>query len=208
MNVEKPIRQTQEERSRRMRTRLLEATLDCIQTLGYARASTTEIAKRAGVSRGAQVHHFPTKLDLVSAAAEYLMRDTLVRTKAAIESHTDPDKRLEAMLEVMWRDIFRGRMFSVTLELMLAARTDSDLHQMLLPLVERWNQLSNEGWRKYFTQSPQSQVQAETILNITVGLYRGLSMEMAYRRDPEVIEQMVEQWTKVVATLVRSKPGI
>jgi AcrR family transcriptional regulator len=64
-------RRTQEERSATTRARLLDATIDCLSELGYTNTTTTEIAKRAGLSRGAQLHHFPTKaawLELLVAA--------------------------------------------------------------------------------------------------------------------------------------------
>src|SRR5882672_9007518 len=65
-------RRTQEERSATTRALLLDATLECLTELGYARTTTTEIAERGGVSRGAQLHHFPTKAELVTEAVEHL----------------------------------------------------------------------------------------------------------------------------------------
>lgn len=62
----------QEERSRVMRARLLEATVELLVERGFAGTSTTLVSERAGVSRGAQLHHFPTKNDLVVAAVEHL----------------------------------------------------------------------------------------------------------------------------------------
>src|SRR5580765_2376049 len=66
------VRRTQAERSAATRARLLDATIECVLDLGYARTTTIEIARRAGLSRGAQLHHFPTKIELVTAAIEHL----------------------------------------------------------------------------------------------------------------------------------------
>ena len=65
-------RRTQEERSAETRTRLLDAAIECLLKLGYAGTTTTEIATRAKVSRGAQLHHYPTKQELLTAAVEHL----------------------------------------------------------------------------------------------------------------------------------------
>src|SRR2546430_17226831 len=65
-------RRTQEERSASTRARLLDATIFCLSELGYGRTTTTEIAERAGVSRAAQLHHFPTKAELVTTAVYHL----------------------------------------------------------------------------------------------------------------------------------------
>src|SRR5258705_10494928 len=70
----RPVRRTQEQRSAATRARLLDATIACLDQLGYSRTTTTEIAERAGVSRGAQLHHFPTKAELVTTAVEHLFR--------------------------------------------------------------------------------------------------------------------------------------
>src|ERR1041384_8156245 len=67
-----PGRVPQEQRTRAMRARLLEATVDCLVERGFAGTSTTLVSERAGVSRGAQLHHFPTKNDLVVAAVEHV----------------------------------------------------------------------------------------------------------------------------------------
>src|SRR3954449_830184 len=62
----------QEERTRAMRQRLLDATLQCLVERGWSGTSTTLVSERAGVSRGAQLHHFPTKNSLVLASVEHL----------------------------------------------------------------------------------------------------------------------------------------
>ena len=62
----------QEERTRVMRQRLLDATVECLVERGWSGTSTTLVSQRAGVSRGAQLHHFPTKAALVLAAVEHL----------------------------------------------------------------------------------------------------------------------------------------
>ena len=62
----------QDERSAETRKRLLDATVDCLFERGYAGTTTAEIAGRAGFSKGAQLHHFPTKEKLVISALEYL----------------------------------------------------------------------------------------------------------------------------------------
>ena len=47
--------------------------MECLAELGWSGTSTTEVARRAGVSRGAQQHHYPTKMLLVAAALEHLL---------------------------------------------------------------------------------------------------------------------------------------
>ena len=67
------VKLSQEDRTRAMRTRLMEATIDSLVELGWSGTTTTVVSQRAGVSRGAQLHHFPTKQALVVGAVEHLM---------------------------------------------------------------------------------------------------------------------------------------
>ena len=71
--AEPVMRRTNGQRSAATQAQVLDAAIDCLVELGYARTTTTEVARRAGVSRGAQTHHFPTKDDLVLAAIDHLL---------------------------------------------------------------------------------------------------------------------------------------
>ena len=81
----------QQERSIETQGRLLDATIACLVDLGYARASTTEICKRAGLSRGAQLHHYPTKAELVSAAIERLFERRHQEFRASLRAQPSLD---------------------------------------------------------------------------------------------------------------------
>jgi len=50
----------QDEKSAETRRRLLDAAILCVIERGYANTTGSEIAERAGLSRGAQLYHFPT----------------------------------------------------------------------------------------------------------------------------------------------------
>ena len=111
-----------------MRLRLLDATVDCLVQHGYAGTTTTRVTELAGVTRGAQVHHFPTRADLVAAAVGHLaeMRAELAFEKIdAVRTAPDP---LDAALELMW-EVHQGPVLYATMEIWVAARTDQDLRE-------------------------------------------------------------------------------
>src|ERR1700757_797172 len=78
-----PARRTQAQRRDAMRRRLLAATVASLAEDGYAGSTLSSIVRRAGVSRGAQVHHYPNKQALILDAAEDLMRRSY-RTLGAV----------------------------------------------------------------------------------------------------------------------------
>src|SRR5690349_22346126 len=106
-----PARPAQQERSRATQQRLLEAAVDCLVEYGWSGASTTVIAERAGVSRGAQLHHYPTRAALVLAAVEHLAerRAAEIRAEAAALA-IDPDDRVDRVIDML-AAAFTGPLF-------------------------------------------------------------------------------------------------
>lgn len=117
------MRRTQAERSAAMRQRLLDATVECLVRYGYAGTTTHRVAEVAGVTRGAQIHHFHSKEDLVVAAIEHLAQQraqATIREVGRIRESQDP---ASAVLDFIW-DVHQGPIVVATLELWMAARTD------------------------------------------------------------------------------------
>ena len=135
---ERRVRRTQAERSAAMRTRLLDATIECLVTYGYAGTTTPRVAELAGVTRGAQIHHFRSKEDLVVAAIEHLAQQRAqgaIREIGRVEASSDP---VSMVLEFLW-EAHQGPMFVATVELWVAARTD----RVLARHIERVEPLVN-----------------------------------------------------------------
>jgi AcrR family transcriptional regulator len=123
----RPLMATQAERSDRMRKRLLEATVRSLGERGYTRTSTTEVSRRARVSRGAQLHHFPTKSELVAAAVEHVFEERLRDFAAFVrELSLKQPLELRAVFAFLWR-VYSSEAFYAWLELLVAARTDEAL---------------------------------------------------------------------------------
>jgi AcrR family transcriptional regulator len=122
----RPYRRTQEERSAATRVRLLDAAIDCLVEYGYAGTTTPRVAERAGVTRGAQVHHFGSKTDLVVAAIKHLAQrriESAIRDVGHVVAGKDAAGQ---MLDFIW-EVHQGPLFIATAELWLAARTDDTL---------------------------------------------------------------------------------
>ncbi len=131
-----PVRVPQEERTRAMRHRLLEATVECLVDHGWSGTSTTLVSQRAGVSRGAQLHHFPTKNDLVLAAVAHLSELRGAELRQAAQQLPTGRRRTRAVLEML-ADHFTSPVFTAALELWVAARTDTTLRAAVVPLEQR-----------------------------------------------------------------------
>ncbi len=126
-------RRTQRERSNSTQGLLLDATIDCIVELGWAGASTTAICERAGVSRGAQLHHYPTKERLVAAAIDRLFEARHHEFRQFLGAQPD----LRAAIRALWK-IYTGKTFYAWAELLVASRTSPELRAHLREVDDRF----------------------------------------------------------------------
>ncbi|HEX4725717.1 MAG TPA: TetR/AcrR family transcriptional regulator, partial [Pseudonocardiaceae bacterium] len=137
---------TQAERSERTRAQLFEATIDCLLGLGYAGTSVNEICKRAGLSRGAQQHHFATKAELMAHALEYLVTKLYDQVGDAVRGLADDPDRVAKGIDLLWQS-FSGTLSTAAMELWVAARTDPELKGALLPVDRALGRATLEFYR-------------------------------------------------------------
>jgi AcrR family transcriptional regulator len=130
-------RRTQEERRTETRRRLLEATIESLIEVGYAGTTIRRVTELAGVSQGAQSHHFPHRVDLVASAFEHLAEQRIGRYREeARELGGDRRERLLALLDLLWED-FSSPVFTVAVKLWVAAAEDEELRERLVPAEKR-----------------------------------------------------------------------
>jgi AcrR family transcriptional regulator len=164
---------TQAERTAETTERLLDATIRTLIERGYRGTSTPEVCRRAGVSRGAQLHHFPTKQALVAAAVDHLLtqraEELLDRLSRAPNSLLD----LEDAASFLWK-VYTGDTFYAWLELVVASRTDDDLRALVAEvderLVERAEQLCGKFLLPYVDDAEEVTATTRLILAIFDGL--------------------------------------
>jgi AcrR family transcriptional regulator len=168
-------RRTQAERSASTRARLMAAALASLADRGYAATTTTAVAERAGVSRGAQLHHFPTRAALVAAAVEHLFaRLTDEYREAFARLEPSPD-RLSAAVDLLW-SMFDRPLFPAALELFVAARTDPELHAQVLRVSERHRDNVTKLAREYFPELARDQARFEAVLATILDAMHGMAI--------------------------------
>jgi AcrR family transcriptional regulator len=186
----------QEERTRLMRARLLEATVDCLVEHGFAGTSTTLVSERAGVSRGAQLHHFPTKNDLVVAAVEHLTVKRGEELAAAAERLPRGKRRTRAVLDML-ADHFTGPVFSAALELWVAARTDETLLAAVSPLEQRVGRETHRMTVELLG-ADESAPGARELVQATLDLVRGLGLANTITDDARRRGRILDRWADVL----------
>ena len=116
---------TNQERSTRTKEKLLQATLDCLSEDGYAAMTTGQVVDRAGVSRGALLHHYPSKSDLVAEAAVFLIKKRSEYAFQELSKNKDQLSSVHDRLQMEWK--IYEKWFPANIEFMVAARTNKKL---------------------------------------------------------------------------------
>ena len=177
------VRRTQAERTAAMRARLLDATIECLVTYGYANTTTPRVAQLAGVTRGAQIHHFRSKEDLVVAAIEHLAQQraqAAIRELGRVQASADP---VSSVLDYLW-EAHQGPTFVATLELWVAARTDPVLARQ----IERVEPVVNTTLIAAISQLVPDHAAQREIRNIVytaMDALRGILVASFFDRDAE-----------------------
>lgn len=197
-----PQRRTQEERSSETRARLLDATVACLLELGYQGTTTSAVQERAGVSRGALMHHYSSKADLLVASVRHLARQRGANLRRQARRLPEGEDRHGQAIDLLW-EMFTGPLFTANLELWAAARTDEELR---LAIVE-----SERGLRAdlhdvmvdlFGTKAAAEPSFAEAI-ELTLQFMRGAALTAIVRLDAAKQRRVVDRWKPIFATLIQ-----
>jgi AcrR family transcriptional regulator len=167
-------RRTQAERSAATREALLNATVASLIEDGYAGTTTSRVAERAGVSRGAHLHHFQTRSALVAAAIEHLARQRTDELIAAAQDLPAGRERLEKGLDLLWCN-YASPLFQAALDLWAHARTDPDLRARLIRVERVLDRQTVEIAKRAFPDLADRE-DFEHLVEMSVATMRGLAL--------------------------------
>lgn len=175
--------------------------MECLVDLGWSGTSTTEVARRAGVSRGAQQHHYPTKMVLVAAALEHLLEAQRLAYETAFAVLPAERRNVSGALDLLW-EVFRGRPAKALMELAVAARTDDELRPLCIDLNERILQVILETFERLFPHNTLAPDFAQTMLRTLFAMFVGLSIQNGLDDDADGHQAAVLRQVKDVARLI------
>jgi len=179
-----------------MRARLLDATVELLVERGFSGTSTTLVSERAGVSRGAQLHHFPTKNALVVAAVEHLTEVRGAELAAAARQLPTGPKRTRAVLRMLG-DHFTSPVFTAALELWVAARTDETLLAAVAPLEQRVGRETHRLTVELLG-ADESRPGVRELVQATLDLVRGLGLAGTITDDTRRRARILDQWARTL----------
>ncbi|GAB2647484.1 TetR/AcrR family transcriptional regulator [Nocardia goodfellowii] len=185
-----------QDRSRATRQRLLEATIDCLAERGWAAATVSVVAERAGVSRGAAQHHFPTREDLITAALEYMFDTRMAQSKSeaiALSEVAEGSSRTQAVVAGLV-DSYTTPLFKAALQVWTHAAADPVLRERIVPLEAKFGRIAHRRAVEALGVDDSDPV-AHHLVQATLDLARGLGLADVLTDDSARRKQIVDQWS-------------
>lgn len=190
----KRIRRTQEERTAETRRALIDASIRVIHRLGYGGATTALIAEEAGVSRGAILHHFGTRAVLMAE----VIRDVFERERAEyirLDALAHLGHRAADWPTMLWQ-VFSQPSGLAVLEILQAARSDTELSERVTSAQQAIEELAQEGMKTSFSAENNPHLMDE--MRLIVWAIRGLSIAQVLVKDPQEIGRSVELFSRIL----------
>lgn len=197
-------RRTQAVRSGEMKRRILDAAFEVLKERGFAGFTTPEVARRAGVSRGAQVHHFPSKHDLVTAAMEHVFGIALADGLRLAENAKRSGRPVEALIGDA-KAFYFSDYFFVGLDMLLAGGKDPALKEAGIRVVRNYRRPVEQQWLAVMQELGLPARISEDLLLLTVSLVRGFGIRQLWSAEPERVTGLLALWQDMIDTYVAAK---
>jgi len=196
-----PAGNRQQQRSRSTRLRVLEATVACLVEHGWSGTTTTLVAERAGVSRGAQLHHYRTKSALVIAAVEHLAERRAAELRAEVAALRPGGDRVGRTVDLLG-SLFTGPLFAAAIEVWVAARTDATLRAALVPVEARFGREVHR-LTVDLLGADESRPGVRESVQATLDLMRGLGLASLLTDDSARRGRLLTEWSRQLRAVLR-----
>ncbi len=202
----KTQRRSNVERSATTRAKVTEAAIHCLYELGYEGTTVILVAKRAGVSRGAAQHQFPSKVDLMMAVVEQVAEKQTQIRKEIWEGLPENKGRVSHVVEASW-DIHSQPENVALFEIMMATRNDEELNQRFIPFSKQMSELRFWGAECIAKLAGiKMQPKLEALVRLHFAAMRGISLDFLLNKDEEgaraAIDLLIEYQRMMIEKLI------
>lgn len=156
------------------RARVIEAARECLSELGYHRASSNEIARRADITWGVIQYHFGSRESVLLAIVDSAVEELSSSLDTVVISRSMPTERLAVVAEIVW-SYYASPHYLAYLEIYLNLTRDpaasgaarQRLAEIDAELAARWHRIAAEAF---------GSVDALTVERLLFTSLRGLSI--------------------------------
>jgi AcrR family transcriptional regulator len=172
----------------------------CLSELGWAGTTVAVVAERAGVSRGAAQHHFPTREDLFTAAVEYVTEVRMAEIRREVANLPSVGNRTEAVVAMLAR-IYTGSLWRAALQVWVAASADAVLRDRVVPLEIKVGRAAHKVAVELLGVD-ETVPGAREMVQATLDLARGLGLATVLSDDSARRGRIIRQWSATLDRLL------
>lgn len=182
------------------RQKLLDAAVECLIERGVAGTTTLAVQRRAGASRGALLHHFPTHADLLAASVAELVKRNEAAVSASRAGSGQPNDPIRMAVHAL---AFAGRQpsYLAELELWAVARTDRPLKQALIAAERAAKRDIDRVSADLFAKWANAEGYDDAVA-LTQHFVRGLAISENLRSSAARRERLISAWTEAIRPLL------
>lgn len=206
-------RQPVQVRSAVTRERLLDAAIECLIRHGYHGTTTTVVCQHAGLSRGAQLHHFATKDDLLIAAVEHLahlrFEETATKAKSAFlqADGASVEDRIRGGVDLLWQATFVDDLFFAALELWVAGQSNPSLREQIHRVERDLGRDVSRLFADLFPPEIRETRRGREGLRDVGYLLRGLALTRLIRTNTADEERVLETCRSLLLSAAQAAPS-
>jgi AcrR family transcriptional regulator len=194
------VREPRQDRSRATRRRLLEAAIECLAELGWSGSTVAVVAERAGVSRGAAQHHFPTREDLVTSAVEFVSQERLALLRSHARNLPRGPGRTQAVVDMV-EHMYTGTVFRAAIHLWVAASSDERLRERVVGLEAHVGRETHRVALELLGVD-ESVPGVREAVQATLDMARGLGLANLLTDDSRRRARVLRQWAAMLDAAV------
>src|SRR5215831_14551204 len=180
------------------------AAANLIRRRAYARFRTAEVAAEAGLSRGAQLHHFPTKDSLVVATLEYVFEQAQILSRRRASAVNRPRDLIEAVIEDA-KEFFFSEHFMVAIDIVLSTSTDQAMRRQILDISRKARRPVEAAWAEALVAGGVPAPVAADIVALTLGIVRGMALRTLWDNDPKWFDQLFALWRQMIKVFLEAE---
>ncbi len=194
-------RRTQAERRQETQAAILNAALLTLVADGYAGFSAIGVAARAGVSRGAQEHYYPKKIDLIAAATEHALDRAIAHARTTSSTIGSPETAVEEFLAESEAFFFTPA-FMALMEIVIVARSDKALGEIVYPVLESSRRALDRIWLEALVSAGYGAPDAEQFIELSQYLLRGLFFVSTWLPYKVRRTETLGAWRKIASSIL------
>lgn len=186
-------RRRQEERRLETRQRLVDATITLLNERGAAQLTMEEVARAAGLTRGAIQYHFDSPKSLLVACVNEIARRLSRHLDATSLLCLPLDERIDVVVDEYWAG-FRGVNYTAFIEIAVRGRQDKEFEEAILSSLKPLEEERDIVWQKVFADSRRNREEIKAWRRMLLITLRGLALTNMIPGEHQNVSLQINQF--------------